>query len=74
MDESTSVDTIDSRRKLLKQVRASVRAYKFNTKKHKLLETQAKVKLTLKQMGVANRQIPITIIPSRAQTIKVRVT
>lgn len=81
MDEQILVDTINrqkvgrktARKEFLKQARGTVREYKFNAKKHKLLKTQAKVRLTLKQMGVANRQIPITLIPSRAQSIKVQV-
>jgi len=66
--------SIKSARKELRYKRKVARAeYKQEVRKHRLFLEQAQVKEELKEMGVANRQIPVQIINSRAQTIKVRV-
>lgn len=55
------------------QIRVAYKDYRKEVKKHKLFKKQAKVKDTLKQMGVPNRSISVICYESKPQKIKVRV-
>jgi len=65
--------SIKTARKELRNKRKLARVqYKHEVKKHKAFYKQSQAREELKDMGVANRQIPVQVI-SRTQTIKVRV-
>lgn len=56
-----------------KKVKDARKAYRAEVKKHRLFKKQARVKDTLKSMGVPNGSINVICYESKAQNIKVRI-
>lgn len=70
-DYRASIKT--ARKEFKNRVRLAYSMYRFDVKKNRLLYKQSVAKGELKEMGVPNRQIPVTIIESKAYKVKVRV-
>lgn len=60
-----------ARKDLRLNLSTSMKHYRREVKKYELFYKQSCIKDELKEMGVVNRQIPVTIIDTPAKRIKV---